>query len=550
MRRSLMSGALLVLVAGLAWGQPQVKDGVEMLNQHKFRDAAVFFRQTITLYPREVTAWVYLAKAYLGTGQFDSAEVAGRKAQFLDDENVDAYATLSEALIGQKKLAEANTTLRQGLKERKDHPGLLLQLGYLQLASDSAGAALVTFTRAREIAPTLARAYEGMGDAYAKEGVTLMAVEQYDRSLELDSLQPALLNKLGDLHLKDRRYNDAARALIRVVNLDPANQDARLKLGRLYFRANQFVNASRTFKEYVAKNSSDLEATKMYLEALYRSRQYKEVPALADKVLKAEPTFSAANRFKAHAFFELKDYQKSVDLYAEISSDSLLAAVDFHRLARAYQELKKDSLAATAYERSVQLDSTQSDILNEAGVLYMRMKRWEEAARMFERRWTVDTSAVGAYINYAQCMIVLEKFEQASSALVQAINRNPDYVPAYTNLGIAYLQMKDYAKARSTFEQAVKVADTNVVRYKKDLAQAHRYIGLALMLDKKWPEAIESLKRSLEFDQKDENTLLWMGQALQNGQKWEEAIKYYKAVLKVNKNNELAQKGLKDLEGK
>jgi tetratricopeptide (TPR) repeat protein len=169
---------------------------------------------------------------------------------------------------------------------------------------------------------------------------------------------------------------------------------------------------------------------------------------------------------------------------------------------------------------------------------------------MFERRWMVDSSAVGAYINYAQCMIVLERFEQASAALVQAISRNPDYVPAYTNLGIAYLQMKDYAKARSTFEHAVKVVDTNVVKYRKDLAQAHRYIGLALMLDKKWPEAIESLKKSLEFDAKDENTLLWMGQALQNGGKWEEAVKYYKDVLKVNKNNELAQKGLKDLEGK
>lgn len=543
MRRMAKSGALVVLAVGLGTAQPQLKDGVDLLGQRKFKDAAAFFKQTLTLYPREVSAWVYLAKAYIGTGQLDSAEIAGRKAQSLDDENVDAYVTLSEALIGQKKLADANVTLRAGLKERKDHPGLLLQLGYLQLASDSADAALVTFTRAREMSPNSAKAYEGMGDAYARQGVSPMAVSQFERSLELDSLQPDLLYKLAELHLKDRRYNEAAKVLIRVINLDPTNQEARYKLFHLYFRANQFVNASRTGKEYVAKNPSNTEAAKMYLEALYRSRQYKEVSSVADNVLKSEPSFGPAKRFKAHALFEIKEYQRSVILYASIAGDTLLEAEDFRRLGRAYQELSNDSAAVAAYERSLQIDSTQSAVLNEAGVLYMKLKRWEDAAHTFERRWTVDTTAVGAYINYAQCMLVLEKFDKAASALEQAIGRNPDYVPAYTNLGIAYLQMKDFPKAQASFYQVLKVVDTNVVRYKKDLAQAYRYIGLTLLLDKKWLEAVDFLKKSLEIEPNDVNTLLWTAQGLQNAQKLEESLKYYNAVLKLDPKNEQALKG-------
>lgn len=534
---------MMLLVAGVATAQPQVKDGVDLLEKRKYREAANFFRQTITLYPRDVASWVYLSKSYLGTDQLDSAEFAGRKALSLDDENIDAYAALSEALIRQNKLGDANQTLRQGLKERKDHPSLLQQLGYLQLASDSAGAALVTFTRAREISPNAAKPYEGMGDAYAREGVSPMAVQQYERSLEIDSAQPDLLSKLADLHLKDRRYNDAAKVLLKLIALDPANQADRFKLFRLYYRANQFVNASRVGKDYVAKNPNDLDAAKMYLEALYRSRQYKEVPSFADRIIKAEPTYADAKRFKAHAFFELKDYQKSVEQYAAIQSDSALQSEDFRRLGRAYQELEKDAEAAAAYERSLALDSTQSLVLNEAGVLYMRLKKWDDAARMFERRWQVDTTAVGAYINYAQCMLVTEQFDKAAAALEQAISRNPDYVPAYTNLGIAQLQMKSYDKARATFEAVIKVVDTAVVRYKKDLAQAHRYIGLTLLLDKKWLEAVDELKKSLELEPKDVNTLLWTAQGLQNAQKLEEALKYYNAVLKLDPKNEQAEKG-------
>jgi tetratricopeptide (TPR) repeat protein len=540
---------MVLLVASAATAQPVVKDGVDLLDQRKFREAANFFRQTVALYPRDVASWVYLSKAYLGTSQVDSAEVAGRKALSLDDENVEAYAALSEALIRQRKLGEANQTLRQGLKERKDHPGLLLQLGYLQLASDSAGAALVTFTRAREISPNAAKPYEGMGDAYAREGVNPMAVQQYERSLEIDSAQPELLSKLADLHLKDRRYNDAAKVLLRLIALDPANQADRFKLFRLYYRANQFVNASRVGKDYVAKNPNDLDAAKMYLEALYRSRQYKEVPPLADRIIKAEPAYADAKRFKAHAFYELKDYQRSVEEYAAIQSDSALQAEDFRRLGRAYQELDKDAEAVSAYERSLALDSTQSLVLNEAGVLLMGLKRWDDAARMFERRWQVDTTAVGAYINYAQCMLVTEQFDKAAAALEQAIERSPDYVPAYTNLGIAQLQMKSYDKARVTFETVIKVVDTAVVRYRKDLAQAHRYIGLTQLLDKKWLEAVDHLKQSLELEPKDENTTLWLAQGLQNANKRDDAIKYYKEVLKINKNNEQAKKGLEVLEG-
>jgi len=244
------------------------------------------------------------------------------------------------------------------------------------------------------------------------------------------------------------------------------------------------VNASRTGREYVAKNPTNIEAARMFLESLYRSRQYKEVPQVADNFLKVQPDDAAAKRFKAHAFFELKQYLKSVELYTSISADSLLEAEDFRRLGRAYQEVDKDVDAVAAYERSLRMDTTQSIVLNEAGVLYMKLKKWEDAARMFERRWQVDSTAVGAYINYAQCMLVLEKFDNAASALEQAIARNPDYVPAYSSLGIAFLQMKDYPKAQKTFVQVLKVVDTNVVRYKKDLAQAFRYIGLTQLLEK------------------------------------------------------------------
>lgn len=131
MKRHLMIAVLAMLPAGALLAQPSLNDGIQMLKDRKFPEAVGFFRQTVTLYPREAQAWMYLSRSYFANGQLDSAEFAGRKAVTFDDEVPDNYVALSQALIGQKKLGDANVALRAGLKQKKDNPALLMQLGSL-----------------------------------------------------------------------------------------------------------------------------------------------------------------------------------------------------------------------------------------------------------------------------------------------------------------------------------------------------------------------------------------------------------------------------------
>ncbi len=549
MKRTLMGLTLTVFVGSLALAQPAIGDGVKLLQERQFRAAANYFLKTVKLYPRHAPSWLNLSMAYLGTNQPDSAEIAGRKAVQFDDENPVAYASLADALIRQKKLGQANELLREGLEEAKDHPDLLLQLGYLQIASDSVDAALVTFTRATVVAPKMPRAYEGMGDVYARQGVVPMAITQWERSLQLQANQPDLLAKLADYHLENRRYNDAVRAFKKVVDLDPKNLEARYKLGTIYYRAKLYGAASQVFEEFVKKNPKDTAAVQMYVESLFNSRQYEAVPGLADKALALDSTFVDAIRMKAVALYALKDYKGAISSYGRFMKVGEMTAQDYLYLGKCNEIIEDNEPAVKAYEMAVAADSSLTTAMNDAGTVYMKLKRWEDAARMFKARFTVDSTAVTAYINYAQCMLVLERFTEAADALVVAIQSAPDYVPSYTSLGIAYLQMKDYPKARGAFERSIAVIDTNVSKYSSDLAKAYRYIGLVQLLDKNWNDAIGNLRRSLRLEPKDESTLLWLAQGLQNAQKKDEAIKYYKEVLKVNKDNEQAKKGLEVLEG-
>jgi tetratricopeptide (TPR) repeat protein len=450
-------------------------------------------------------------------------------------------------------------------KESK-YPPLLVVLGQSLIALDSADAALVASAEAKELDPQNSSAYEVMGDAYLKQKVAPMAISSYEKSLEIDSLQPGILYKIANSHKNERLYTKAAEVYVRILALDPNNDVARLELAGLFYRARQYANCARTLKEYFKNQKNppkDIQS--IYLEALYKSKQYKEAFEVAKEYLKLEPNSILAYRAVAYGNLIDKQYAQSIEAYKKIAKLDTMEFDDFRWLGTAYKQIKKDSLAAATWEEAIK-DTTQSIalrsyLLGEVGSIWMNSKRYERAAEYFQKRVQLDTMAVGALINYAQCMIQLEEFDKASAALKKAIVQNPKYLPAYTNLGFCYFQMKDFDAGRKEYETAIKVIDTAETKYRWELSEANRAIALALMLEKKttaeasqkkWEDAIAYLKKSAKYKEDVSQTHLLLGQCYQNlnqtVNKKEDAIKEYKRTLQLDPKNEAAKKGLKDLQ--
>jgi tetratricopeptide (TPR) repeat protein len=213
-------------------------------------------------------------------------------------------------------------------------------------------------------------------------------------------------------------------------------------------------------------------------------------------------------------------------------------------------------LAAVTFEEILKVDTTNLALLNDVGALYMRMKSFDKAAGFFERRFTADPKAISAYINYGSCMVALEEYEKASKAYEKALALNPAYAPAQLNLARSYLQMKLYPESKKAYEAFIKLADTVEVKYKKELAEANRNIGLFFLIDKKAEDALKYLQKSTTLDDNDSKAHLWLGQAWHNLQTKEEqfpdwkknAIKEYKKTIKLDPKDADARRFLEILE--
>jgi tetratricopeptide (TPR) repeat protein len=550
MNRTVVVGSCLVLLTGILFAQSQLEDGKALFRDKKYREAVQSFHVATQLYPREPQGWYWLAKSFSALGIADSTEISAARSKQLDDDNLDVYILLSNAQLKLKKNADAYATVRAGLKIKKNHPAFVAQLAIVQLNMDSVDAAIRTATLSKELGPTNPTNYEVLGDAYAKQGLTQIALSQYEKSLELDSSQSSLMEKMATAYQKERRYPEAVKMYQLVIAMGPENQVARFELGRIYYRAKRFREAAKIFNEFYAREKNNKEARAMYIESMYQSRQFKEAVPILEESIKTPDASKKWFRYLARGYFELKKFDSSAALYQRVKTagKDTLDADDFRLWARAQQELKRFDAAAASYEESLKLDSTQLPLFGDVGALYMQLKNWERAAYWFERRFNSDSTAISAYVNYSACMLQLERFEKAVTALEKTISQNPQYVPAYTRLGVSYLRLKDYTKSRAAFELAIKIIDTAESKYKADLGMANRYIGLVFLLEKKYKEGLDNLLKSTQYDDTDCQTYVWIGQAHQNLQKKEDALRAYNKALKLCPDNKDAKQGKEVLE--
>jgi tetratricopeptide (TPR) repeat protein len=559
---------ILVLVTSVVplLSQSQVDKAKELIKEKKNAEAIALCQAYLQSNQKDEEAWLVLAKAFQQTGMIDSAENAAMKVIQLDDDMLEGYAVLSQVQLEKKDVQGSYASAMAGMKmikkKQAKNPLLLVALGQALIALDSADAALVAASEAKELEPQNAAAYEVVGDAYVKQKVAPMAINSYEKSVEIDSSQTRVLYKLANTYKADRKYTDAARVYVRILALDPNNEAARLELAELYYRAKLWAKCVAVYKEFFKKEKNppkDIQTK--YLDALLRANQFQEAAKLGQDFLKIDPNSALAYRAIANGYYNDKKYSQSIETFTKLSTLDTLEFEDYRWLGASYKHLKKDSLAAMTWEEGLK-DSTISIVmrsyyLDQIAGVWMGLKSYNHAAEFYQKRIQLDSSAVGAYINYAQCMMQLERFDRAVSALKIAIAKNPKVPPAYVSLGFCYVQMKEYADGRKEFRRAIEVVDTAESKYRIDLADSYRMIGLTIMVEKKeteeeskkkWEEAIVVLKKSLTFKEDVAQTHLLLGQCYQNSNKKEDAIREYKRTLKLDPNNKDAKKGLEMLE--
>jgi tetratricopeptide (TPR) repeat protein len=138
---------------------------------------------------------------------------------------------------------------------------LAFKLGVSFLVRGKTEEALVSFTRATELAPTKASAFIARGRCLRKLGRLTEAVADYEHAIALDTQASEAYRNRGNALLELGRYEEAINDLTRAVSLSPTSALTHNNRGYAYQQAGRF-------EEAIADHDRAIELDPYYEEAL------------------------------------------------------------------------------------------------------------------------------------------------------------------------------------------------------------------------------------------------------------------------------------------
>jgi tetratricopeptide (TPR) repeat protein len=461
-------------------------------------------------------------------------------------------------LLQQGDTSAAVELLRKVVKKNKNEPEAYLLLGETLIKADSSDQALVVLVQAREIIPTVAQVYVLLGDAYMQQKLYPAAVQQYEEATRHDSTKAEIFLKVAEANMKIRKYKEAVNAYQAALALDTTNTETYRKLGNLLFSAKLYKNAIPYLEKVVARDSNAGQEQTQLVKSYFEVKRYEDLVPLAEKLTQTDSLNGDLLKILAAAYAKKRppELEKAMKIFQQFAAKDSLQADDYIEYGRVLKLLEKTDEAVGAFEKAFSMDSTETDVYYDLGSLYMKQKRYAEAIGMFERKIASDTTAgyqFASYLNAGLCLMQLKDFKKALQYILKSLELRPDYVQGWSSLGNCYAQMDSVEQKIQAYRKVIELAtaqNSNGTegKYNSQLKEAFQMIGVQHLLDKKYGAAIDSIKKSLQFDPKDCNLNLWLAQAYHNTNNKEEATKYYKKVLEVCAKNSSqrddAKKGL------
>lgn len=168
---------------------------------------------------------------------------------------------------------------------------------------------------------------------------------------------------------------------------------------------------------------------------------------------------------------------------------------DYHnKMGTAYLNEGKTQLAFVEFQKAVQIEPDNKDIVYNLGIVYLRLEDNENAKQYFLKAVKLDPKFADAYNNLGVTYMQLGQWRDAVGAFQKALANLLYQTPekAFYSVGMCYYRLGEYEKAVDSFKDSIRRDNTFVLPY----------YGMALVYNKleRFGDAAEMMDRAIMID--------------------------------------------------
>jgi tetratricopeptide (TPR) repeat protein len=320
----------------------------------------------------------------------------------------------------------------------------LIAVGDAALAQDQTFVAIEAFSGALVFKPDSMLAHLERGDAYRRRGEFTAALRDLREAARLDGTAPQPLELLGDVHLAQDQYAEAADFYVRCLQLDDRAARVLYKLGLAYVRQEQPANAIPPLTRAVALDERFAEAHYLLGMSLRALRREEEALRSLSVAIALDAGLIAAREERAALYADSGRTRESLEEIEAIAALEPGRPDGLVRLALAYARLGRRDTAVLTLGRAAERHPDAPAVHAALGRVWLdsaaspddaiALAKAVEALQPLAGR---DDATSEMLTLYGRALLESGKPREAERILLQAVRRAPIEPLAYRYLAEA-----------------------------------------------------------------------------------------------------------------
>jgi len=498
-----------------------------------FKTAYEIYTELAALTPKEKVVFKRLNEIALQNGNKKDAADYLKRFIALDPENAKANRSLGSILYDLGDYDGALEAFRKALTTDPKMTGLYKQYSDIVVKKGLEDEAIKVLNAAIAAGEADNTAYSTLGKIYQKRKAYASAIKMYKKASDADPKNSEILTQLAECQANSGAVNEAVLTYEQVILINPKAKDEFKALGDLQMKLAKNADAIKTYKTYLDKAPEDNTIAKTVGMYEYENKRYEEATKYLEMVKDAKVKNTTYLVALGLSYYNIKKYDKAAELLAKVQagkvSEDVLKEI-LKPLAESYENTGKENEASETYLEYTKLKGVSDPDASYKKALLREKTDKKTAIAMYALNTKVFT---GDHRNYLRLgMLLAEDNTQLSSAadmLNKASQLKPDDATVLDKLGQVYNSVKNGEMELLTYKKLLKIDPQHV--------EANRRVGLILLKQKKYTEAIINLEIVSTMSPKDVDIMLSLADGYMKTKRTDKAIELLEKAKKLKKND-------------
>jgi tetratricopeptide (TPR) repeat protein len=466
-----------------------------------FSSAAQFAEEVGEGTGQDVQLLTQMAGILAGAGKPDRALRLLDKSIERAPERGETYFPKGIILLNQKRTAEAEQTVKQGLKHAPDSPLGHYYLGRISMEAGNPEQAVAALEQAIAVNPSFEPAYLAQASLYESRQEKDKAIAVLQKYLsQVNPRNKEARQHLVQLYITAKDYAGGLAELEKMLEEDPEDLDAQLRIALIYGEKKEFAKAIERLTAILQARPAELKV-RDYLGYLYEeTKEFQKAVETHRYNIHLDPGFVEGHMHLGVLHYRLKNFPEAIAHLSEAARLNPKQPELHIVLGLAYLQSDQFEKASHAFEEGIRHNPSNADLHFNLGTAYDKLNRFDDVVRAMETALSLDPHHADAlnYLGYSYAERGI-KMDQALSLTRRAVALKPENGYYVDSLGWAFYKSGLLAEALTEIKRAVSLVGDDPVIYE--------HLGEIYIKQQNLPDAREAWLHSLELDPSNEKLL-------------------------------------------